>query len=119
MGINKRHKAIKPMTLSDVKLRQKDKVEHMAQLLQDLPYDDLDPEARLETLVRCAQLAFPPRVRQEKDGWSPTSRLINIALDKVKLIRRLVHGYKGYRRWDCIHITQGASGGSSLLGQRP
>ena len=27
-------KAIKPMTLSDVKLRQKDKVEHMAQLLQ-------------------------------------------------------------------------------------
>ena len=43
------------MALSDVKLRQKDKVESL--------YDDLDPEARLETLtdgiVRCAQLAFP------------------------------------------------------------
>ena len=37
VGINKRQKAIKPTTLSDVKLRQKDKVEHMAQLLQDLP----------------------------------------------------------------------------------
>lgn len=51
-GINKKHKAIKSMTLSDVKLRQKDKVEHMAQLLQDLSlHDDLDPEARLETLT--------------------------------------------------------------------
>ena len=76
MGINKRHKAIKPMTLSDVKLRQKDKVEHMAQLLQDLPlYDDLDPEARLETLtdgiVRCAQLAFTLESGRRRMGGPP------------------------------------------------
>ena len=71
----------------------------------------LDPEARLETLtdgiVRCAQLAFPPKVRQEKDGWSPTTRLINIALDKIKLIRRHVHGYKGYRRWTELTVHKG------------
>ena len=89
-GVKKKYKAINPTTLSDVKLGQKDKAAQIAQLLQDLVLPD-DLDARLEfltdSIVRCAQLAFPPKNKQRKDGWSPTVREITIALEKIKLFK--------------------------------
>ena len=57
VGINKRHKPIKPMTLSDLTAAEG---QSGAQLLQDLPLNDnLDPEARLETLTDGRELVTP------------------------------------------------------------